>query len=87
LEKEGYKQEGDYQIYRSNYREDEEAIFSKMREMKESIINNDCLRPSLGKPSSQLGERAEIGRKEYDPRVENIDKINSKIKQILNCLT
>lgn len=27
------------------------------------------------------------GKREFEPRVENIDKINSKIKQILSCLS
>lgn len=56
--------------------------------MKESLIHNERLKSSnLGKSyitskHSLIGEN----KKEYDPRVENIDKINSKIKQILSCL-
>lgn len=97
-------------------KEDEEALFSKVREMKESLINNDFMKSSIGARSSINGInlrnqptqppielRSEIrremdvrrdgdfrrdaeNRRDFDPRVENIDKINSKIKQILNCL-
>jgi hypothetical protein len=55
-----------------------------MREMKESVINNDFMRSSAN--GRGLGRPVE-GRRDFDPRVENIDKINSKIKQILSCLT
>lgn len=61
--------------------------------MKESIINNDYMRGSTnGRTSissakySQLPETKPDMSKQFDPRVENIDKINAKIKQILNCL-
>ena len=48
--------------------------------MKESIINNDYMR-GLTNPSSNHGDS-----KQFDPRLENIDKINTKIKQTLSCL-
>ena len=74
-------------------REEEEALFSKMREMKESLINQDVMKRSINGRSStssfkynQLGESKPDNTRQFDPRVENIDKINSKIKQILNCL-
>lgn len=61
--------------------------------MKESIINNDYMKSSInGRASitsakfSQYDNKYEP-KKELDPRVENIDKINSKIKQILSCLS
>jgi hypothetical protein len=41
---------------------------------------------SSGNGRGNLGKTVE-GRRDFDPRVENIDKINSKIKQILSCLT
>lgn len=41
---------------------------------------------SSGNGRGNLGKVLE-GRRDFDPRVENIDKINSKIKQILSCLT
>jgi hypothetical protein len=85
--------ENDYAAYKSGNREEEEAIFSKVREMKESIINNDYMKSSInGRASissakfSQYDHKYEA-KKELDPRVENIDKINSKIKQILSCLS
>ncbi len=35
---------------------------------------------------NQLPETKTDMSKQFDPRVENIDKINAKIKQILSCL-
>ena len=66
-------------------------IFSKVREMKESLINNDYMRSSNQGKNTYASkynkyEDSKDSNKNYDPRVENIDKINSKIKQILNCL-
>ena len=65
-----------------------------MREMKESIINNDYMKSSINGRASissakfaQYAENKYEYKKEFDPRVENIDKINSKIKQILSCLS
>jgi hypothetical protein len=60
--------------------------------MKESIINNDYMRGSNGRASissakySQLTDSKTDPSRKFDPRVENIDKINAKIKQILSCL-
>ncbi len=61
--------------------------------MKESIINNDYMKSSINGRASitsskinQYNHKYEP-KKEIDPRVENIDKINSKIKQILSCLS
>ena len=56
--------------------------------MKESLINQDKMRVSVNSRSQLMGKSSLLtdGKKDYDPRVENIDKINSKIKQILNCL-
>jgi hypothetical protein len=58
--------------------------------MKESLINQDLMRGSTnGRSSTSSYKYSHEPRQEtrnYDPRVENIDKINSKIKQILNCL-
>jgi hypothetical protein len=86
--------ENDYLPSRGGAREEEEAIFSKVREMKESIINNDYMKSSINGRASitsakfaQYGENKYESKKEFDPRVENIDKINSKIKQILSCLS
>lgn len=63
--------------------------------MKESIINNnDYMKNSINPRSSitsakyaNYGESKYDSKKDFDPRVENIDKINSKIKQILSCLS
>jgi len=60
--------------------------------MKESIINNDYIRGSTNPRSSvssanyQGGDSKHDASRQSDPRVENIDKINAKIKQILSCL-
>ena len=68
--------------------------------MKESLINQDIMKGSVNGRSSissfkynNIGEqRADHSAhnlnnsRPFDPRVENIDKINSKIKQILSCL-
>ena len=76
---------------KSYAREDEEALFSKVREMKESLINQDLMKSSTNGRSStssyKYSHEPKPEARNYDPRVENIDKINSKIKQILNCLT
>ena len=78
------------QDLKSYAREDEEAMFSKVREMKESLINQDLMKGCMnGRSSTSSYKYSHDARPEtrnYDPRVENIDKINSKIKQILNCL-
>lgn len=37
--------------YRANHRESEEAVFSKVREMKESILNNNSIKNSIGAKS------------------------------------
>lgn len=61
--------------------------------MKESFMANDFIKPSVSVRGNFDKNKVAtiqdfIGRKDqYDPRVENIDKINTKIKQILNCLT
>lgn len=82
---------GDYRQgmdWRSGNRAEEEAIFSKVREMKESLINQERMKGSVTGKSRMVGRTSEAeAQREYDPRVENIDKINSKIKQILNCLS
>jgi len=76
--------------FKSHSREDEEALFSKVREMKESLINQDLMKGSVhsrGNNSSyKYSHEPRPEARNFDPRVENIDKINSKIKQILNCL-
>ena len=61
--------------------------------MKESILNNESMRSSINPRSSissttfsQLTEPNSDHSRFFDPRVENIDKINAKIKQILSCL-
>ena len=61
--------------------------------MKESILNNESMRSSINPRSSissttfsQLTEPNSDHSRLFDPRVENIDKINAKIKQILSCL-
>lgn len=59
-------------------------LFSKMREMKESLVSKEFMRGSMH-PRSSISSKDE--RRCLDPRVENIDKINSKIKQILSCLS
>lgn len=71
--------------YKANTRQSEQAVFSKVREMKESILNNNYIKTSIGARPIKY-EKYE-GKREFDPRVENIDKINSKIKQILSCLS
>jgi hypothetical protein len=63
-------------------------MFSKVREMKESLINKDYMRSSIN-PRSSINSTKQTqpeNNRQFDPRVENIDKINSKIKQILSCL-
>jgi hypothetical protein len=58
--------------------------------MKESILNNDYARGSANPRFSGSNYPAAESRqfaRQFDPRVENIDKINAKIKQILSCLT
>ena len=61
--------------------------------MKESILNNESMRSYINPRSSissttfsQLTEPNSDHSRFFDPRVENIDKINAKIKQILSCL-
>ena len=81
------------QEVRVDRREEEEALFTKVREMKESLINQDLMKGSMNGRSSTSsfkynhhGETKTDNGRQFDPRVENIDKINSKIKQILSCL-
>jgi hypothetical protein len=76
---------------KSYAREDEEALFSKVREMKESLINQDMKgslngRSSIAAYKYSAAETKSDHSGQFDPRVENIDKINSKIKKILSCL-
>ena len=83
---------------KSHAREEEEALFSKVREMKESLINQDVMKSSINGRNSNSSGRFQMesrnehhmsqggNNRQFDPRVENIDKINSKIKQILSCL-
>jgi len=55
--------------------------------MKESIINSsDYTKSSLHTRNIAAGGRQSEFRSQFEPRVENIDKINSKIKHILSCL-
>jgi hypothetical protein len=75
------------------------VIVSKVREMKESIINQEYFKqPSIPSNTSRNSmpmftkhaNYADVkydGKREFEPRVENIDKINCKIKQILSCLS
>lgn len=57
--------------WRSGHRAEEEAIFSKVREMKESIINQDRLKGSANGRSQFMGKSSLLsdGKKDYDPRV------------------
>lgn len=85
---------------KSHAMEEEEALFSKVREMKESLINQEVMKSSVNGRSSISSFKYNNGAetrvdhsahnpnngRNFDPRVENIDKINSKIKQILSCL-
>ena len=43
-------------------------------------------RSSVSSANYQIGESKQDFGRQSDPRVENIDKINAKIKQILSCL-
>jgi hypothetical protein len=54
--------------------------------MKESIINSEYMKGSLQTRNIAPAGRQSEFRSQYEPRVENIDKINSKIKHILSCL-
>jgi len=57
--------------------------------MKESLLHNsDRMKASVMGKSYLTGKypTSSDPNKDYDPRVENIDKINNKIKQILSCL-
>jgi hypothetical protein len=56
--------ENDYLPYRSGNREEEDAIFSKVREMKESIINNDYMKTSIN-------GRASISSAKFSQYAEN----------------
>ena len=73
---------------KENSKNDEEAVFKKIKEMKDSLLG--------GRGSY---DKAKVTRSIYEPsrdprptsglddhRIENIDKINSKIQQILSCL-
>lgn len=50
--------------------------------MRNSINGRNSLSGKYGPVDSKNEPK-----REFDPRVENIDKINSKIKQILSCLS
>lgn len=53
--------------------------------MKDSLLNkNDKIKTTKSIYEPRYSEKAEI--RTNDNRVENIDKINSKIQQILHCL-
>jgi hypothetical protein len=86
------EKENENAAYKPN-RESEEAVFSKVREMKESILNSNYMKSSAAARNGiASGKYAQLegkneGRRDFEPRVENIDKINSKIKQILSCLS
>ena len=68
-------------------RSEEEAFFSKVREMKDSLIHQERSRgPSTRSYLMPKQPHHGEGRKECEPRIENIDRINNKIKQILTCL-
>ena len=54
--------------------------------MKESIINSEYMKGSLQTRNIVPAGRQSEFRSQFEPRVENIDKINSKIKHILSCL-
>lgn len=61
--------ENEYAAYKSNNREEEEAIFSKVREMKESIINNDYMKNSINVRSSINSVKfAQYGESKYDAK-------------------
>lgn len=70
---------------------EEEAVFRKIKEMKDSLINksyNDKIRTTKSIYEPRANEKQEIQASLLlsEHRVQNIDKINSKIQQILNCL-
>lgn len=72
-------------MYKKENIGEEETIFRKIKEMKDSLLNkNDKIKTTKSIYDPRVPEKAEC--RLNDNRVENIDKINSKIQQILSCL-
>ena len=89
MEESTWRQEHESPYLKENCKNDEEAVFKKIKEMKESLL--------CGKGGY---DKAKVTKSIYEPfkdhkkrpsglddqRIDKIDKISSKIQQILGCL-
>ena len=74
---------------KDSFKGDEEAVLKRIKDMKQSLMTKNTYERTRPPSSIYDDKKKSIGRPEDNNtthRIDNIDQINSKIQQILNCL-
>ena len=84
LESENFISRRQENVQKYNIEENEKTVFDKIEQMKNCLLNEKREKESY--EVSEFKNYKESPQVQVNPRVANIDKINDKIKKILDCL-